>query len=51
MMAPRKKNKAKLHKQAHPTSPIEIIIRQKAKKFIEAERQGIRVKAKQYTLQ
>ena len=33
------KEKRKTRKQAHPTSSIEIIIREKAKKFIQAEKE------------
>lgn len=38
-MAAKKKNKGRTRKQIHPTSPIEIIIREKAKKFIQAEKE------------
>ena len=38
-MVTKKKSKRKTQKQTHPTSPIEIIIREKAKKFIQAEKE------------
>jgi len=38
-MATKKKSRRKTRKQTHPTSPIEIIIREKAKKFIQAEKE------------
>ena len=37
-MTTKNKKKTKPHKQAHATSPIEIIIREKAKRFVEAEK-------------
>lgn len=37
-MTTKNKRKSKAHKQIHATSPIEIIIREKAKKFVEAEK-------------
>jgi hypothetical protein len=38
-MRQRAKKKAKSCRQRHPTSPLEIIIRDKAKKFVEAEKE------------